>query len=458
MNLQGQRLPDKPFFDIASGLSHGNAGGSCWACPSVDVDGAILVTERNAATLIGVSSDNSKITQPFTRQHGNAGCDVVVRYVRTQPFPEPGLMGLDGVKDLIVEKAWFDAPTRLTLLLHNLADSQSLPSDSAAARTFVQQKWRQIASNPSTSQEFRGIVYAALRQAALRPAANRTAAEKKLLASFQEYIRQKRMYLAGIALDTYKVWKVQSDQHAALQGPLANAFYYGTVPLDYNKVIDEALGGASVLVGGAGPFAAAARIGTILEKAMRDAEQGWWTPANVAQWGSRANLVKLAADGNQDATSALKNLEVDVSKVKRPFSGDQLFNFNGEMEEALTEGLSVARIATVIGPAVIQAVFAVLESIAIDQFEQIVNALPKLTAAQTAAAQPVDMATLLGRSTGDDEAFLYWTAATNDSNYTDPQLTAMAVAGNNEIAKTSYARPGTPTYPQNVPSSLMAGH
>jgi len=96
MKLNGKRMPGKPFLDIA--------GGGCYACPTADEDGNILVTERNGNPVNG----------------DNKGCTILFKW-KPNPYPEPGLAGIAGVREILAENLVFDDPDILTLFLSTAA-------------------------------------------------------------------------------------------------------------------------------------------------------------------------------------------------------------------------------------------------------------------------------------------------------------------------------------------------
>lgn len=63
MTLAGTRLPGKPFLDIAGGWDEKVASGGCYACPAMDEEGNVLVTERNTSPIYG----------------NNKGCDILFK-------------------------------------------------------------------------------------------------------------------------------------------------------------------------------------------------------------------------------------------------------------------------------------------------------------------------------------------------------------------------------------------
>jgi hypothetical protein len=288
--------------------------GRLFRLPSRRQNGDFLVTHRNASPL---SKDS------------NTGCSVDLRW--TPPaFPEPGLSGLAGVKDILFETQLFSRPSDITSFLQGEAKSKRLTD--VQMPDFVKAAWQQIAQSPYNSEAIRTIVYLYIRNAANKSPAQRSAAETKLLAAYGGYIRVHRTFLAQQALNMYDAWQSWSDlQHATVENnQLSNLFYYGTVPIDFQKTL-------------AG-LAARGATGNVVVA----------TTAGIVGWSQYVEGVYRSGLQGSELTmaSTLKNLNL----LKITIGGDTI----------LTS-------ATVINVA-----FAVLSSIAIDQFIEIKTARPKL--------------------------------------------------------------------------------
>ncbi|HKE27260.1 MAG TPA: hypothetical protein VKB88_33125, partial [Bryobacteraceae bacterium] len=341
-----KRLPGNPFLDIASGISvANNAGGACFSCPVSDKDGNFLVTVRNANTLIG-------------RATGNNGCTIQYKY-KPPVFPEPGLSGLVGVKEVLFEKQIFSRPDDLTRYLYGIAaaaGTDKVPD----AKAWVANQWADIAQHPYRNSQIRALVLQYLLDEApsmMYPGGTvptaPTPAETKLRNSFQSYAQARRTYLAQQGLYMYDAWKASTDQYKqSLAQNLGTLFDYGVVPIDFKHML-ASLGSVSAAgVGVVGAYAAAQIFASQVEliKGFDFAEK----PTYVA---SRAT---------------------------------SLFGMQGL--RFFQNGLST--VGALGGALAIQAVFAILTSVAMDQFMEILTARDKLVAAIEAAKQPVDLHTL----------------------------------------------------------------
>lgn len=212
------------------------------------------------------------------------------------------------------------------------------------------------------------------------------------------YIRSKRTFIAQTALDMYDAWKLTSDQEqqSHKQSQVGQLFYYGTVPLDFTGMAAAILtpvGSFAATVGGlAGALGAASEFG------------------KAANYGAGAN-----------ANALFQQLR----------SG----RFFGNLLRAAAEATSI-----VSGATVIEIAGAVLQSIAIDQFIDIISARPRLEAALADAKQPVDLRDLVSTGDGQDLLKWYFTKAVEDGPQgAEPGVLALASAANAAAAKNGYA-------------------
>jgi hypothetical protein len=370
MGLTGKRQPDKPFLDIAGGWSSSVTSGGCFACPVVAENGDFLISRRNA--------------RPISSRTNNSGCTIDLQW--TPPvFPEPGLSGLKGVKDMLFESQVWLRPGDITMTL--LMEARSMGLSEADQQQHIRTAWAQIAQSPYSSPTIRSFVLSYIRIAAAKAPEARTPAETKLLEAFEEYIRARRKFLAQQALSMYDAWKQWSDQNrqSRRRTLLEDGFYYGTVPLDFNKTL------ASLLA--------------LNSQALRLMGQIYFVHA----YASSIEWVKTVDEG------------VTIWKF-RPEG--QLYH--------LTRGFNILRGSaaanvTLGGATIINAAFAILSSIAIDQFIAIKTARPKLEAALAAADRPVSLTEVLNPN-GEDIALLYWSKAMDIDEKEDGQILQLAKA------------------------------
>jgi hypothetical protein len=223
----------------------------------------------------------------------------------------------------------------------------------------------------------------------------------------EKYIQSKRTFIAQTALDMYDAWKVTSDQESQShkQSQVGQLFYYGTVPLDFNGMA------AAILT----PVGSLGAAGGGLVGAL----------AAASKFGEAANFVQKGEDtGLINVNSLFDQLRV------------------GKLLSNAAEGLGEAT-SVLSGATVIEIAGAVLSSIAIDQFIEIIDARPRLQAGLATAQQPISLQTLVSSGDGQDLLKWYYTMAVGDPalQLEDPQVVALAKAANAAAAQTAYAKP-----------------
>jgi len=316
-------------------------------------------------------------------------------------FPEPGLSGLVGVKEVLFENQIFGRPDDLTRYLYGIAaaaGTDKVPD----AKAWVANQWADIAQHPYRNSQIRALVLQYLRDRApsmMYPGGTvptaPTPAETKLRNSFQSYAQARRTYLAQQGLYMYDAWKASTDQYKqSLAQNLGTLFDYGVVPIDFKHML-ASLGSVSAAgVGVVGAYAAAQIFASQVE---------------VIHFSTEAGRISIATyETSLFGMQGLKFFQAGLSTV-------------GALGGALA----------------IQAVFAILTSVAMDQFMEIVTARDKLVAAIEAAKQPVDLHTLNA-----DQATYFWALATSrDTETEDAQIVAMAEAANNAASQKNYVQP-----------------
>ena len=385
MNLPGKRSPGKPFLDAAA-----VEGGGCFACPVIDETGNFLITDRN--------------TKPVYDQDFNTGCTTKLKW-QPAPFYEPGLAYMQGVKDVIWEQNLFDG-ARITGYLYDLAEAQGLGDATPDAKAWVTARWQEITARPYNSETLRSFMFAFLKTVLQKKAEDRTAGEKKLIQSFATYIQQRRTYFAEQALAMYDSWKAYDDlyrQETGQSRSLGGLFYYGTVPLDFHGALSGLMTLGAVGGGTIGSLTAANKF---LEGAKFVEQNGEFGKTWI-----------------RTRESTLYGLTNDLKILK-----------------------SAQGLAAVSGATVIQVAFAILSSIAIDQFVAIETARPKLEASLALAKQPVDLDVLADSDNEEDTLYLYWSRAMDTSDPEDAQVLQVAAMAQARAEQTGYAAPAKNTY------------
>lgn len=436
--------PAGSFWD---GYSPDGIGGSCWQCPSdlprrtaaavwADNACASSANETNPATLLtfngcpapsaskmdlagkrtpgkpfldiaagwhqGVASGgcyacpvtdeagNFLITErnasPIYDRGNNTGCSIRLKW---QPgeFLEPGLAYMPGVKELIWEQRIFDT-SEVTAYLYDMAESQGFGSATPEAKAWVTARWREIARNPYKSDAVRTIVFSLLKAALDKNEDKRTTAERKLIESFATYVRDRRTHLAQQALQMYDAWKVEDESYRRRSGQtnsLSQLFYYGTVPFNFQQALGSLMG-----LGGSG----GSMIGSLY---------------------ALNQFIQTAHSGRGTSLYVLTN-------------GLNIFK-------------SVHGLTAVSGATIIQVGFAILSSIAVDQFIAIQTARSTLEASLVQAEQPVDLGSLAAAENGEDMLYLYWSKAMDTNDVEDPQVVQWAAQAQARAEQQGYPAP-----------------
>jgi hypothetical protein len=382
MDLPGKRSPGRPFLDIAAGWHQGLLNGGCYACPIADETGNFLITERNADAIYD--------------KDGNTGCTIGLKW-QPPPFFDPGLAYMQGVKEVIWEQRLLDVD-KISGFLYDMAEARELGDATPAAKDWVAKRWQEIAKGPYNSEQFRAYIFAYLKTALKKCANDRTPAEQKLIQSFATYIRDRRIYLAEQGLAMYDAWKAHDDayrQQTSQTRSLSQLFYYGTVPLDFHGTLSGLTGVGGFGGGVLGSLFAAYRFGQGVD----------WVP------------------------TAKGILAPDRSKM--------LFGLgNGLKILKSAQGLTA-----VAGATVIQVAFAILSSIAIDQFVAIQSARPRLEASLTVAKEPLDLNTLAKSDNGEDMLYFFWAKAVDTTDPEDPQVVQMAAEAQARAQQAGYPAP-----------------
>ena len=102
---------------------------------------------------------------------------------------------------------------------------------------------------------------------------------------------------------------------------------------------------------------------------------------------------------------------------------------------------TVQGLTAVSGAAVIQVAFAILSSIAIDQFVAIESARPNLEAALTEAKQRVDLDVLATLDNGEDMLYFNWARAMDTTDPEDDQVLQLAAMAQVRAEQSGYAAP-----------------
>jgi hypothetical protein len=111
------------------------------------------------------------------------------------------------------------------------------------------------------------------------------------------------------------------------------------------------------------------------------------------------------------------------------------------------------------GSSIVATAAAILGSIAIDQFEAIETARPKLQTALGQAQQNVDLDQLMALANGGDQMYLFWSKAMDATDAEDPQVVQLAAIAQVRAEQSGYAAPPKSAYliPGTTTDRLISG-
>ena len=182
-------------------------------------EGHILITDRNTNSVTG-----------------EQGCTIRLKW-KSPEFPEPGMSGLAGIKDILIENMVFDHPDILTFYFTEMATGLGYRPGTPQSVQYVAQQWQEIGDNPYKSKALSNFLFGFRRLPCENTSPSRTPAEKKLVAAVEEYVRLRRTFIAEQTLAMYDAWKTDDDKkkERRANSQLMVLFDYGTVPLDFHS-------------------------------------------------------------------------------------------------------------------------------------------------------------------------------------------------------------------------------
>lgn len=402
MGLKGKRQPGKPFLQLGSG---------CYACPNADEDGNILVTERNGNIITGDAYAN------------NQGCAIVFKW-KPPEFPEPGLSGLEGVREILLENLLFEDPDLVTAYLTKAGEVLGHKPGTPESIRYVSQQWQEIAASPYKSAAVADLVFGFVELAAATDANSRTPAERALVGGVEQYVNLRRTFVAEQALAMYDAWKANDDKtknQRARSRLEVIGFDYGTVPLDFQAAVMAGFGLGVAGIGAIGAIAGANIHAVSTAKTARDAV------VNLKQ-------LKVALDQARAARNVIEAQRVQAN-ITRILSTAARAQRVANVFTAF-RALTIATRIGILGPAIlIEVVGIILTSIAIDQFMQIIEARPKLQAAVERAKQPVDLQKLLTEPNGKEQLVYFWSKAMDAKKITEDEEVVAKAGAAMEMAR-----------------------
>ena len=157
-------------------------GGTCWSCGTEYRRSFSAVWENNACDSVGIGWVAPTYTQP-------------------------GLFGLKGAQEVVLEIIANDRETIKQIALDTIdkTTNEYKANKANAEKLWLIAVWKEIAETPQESGPLMVVAYARI-LAAADSAKTASAADKVLLASFQDMARTQRTFLAEQALQAYTEW------------------------------------------------------------------------------------------------------------------------------------------------------------------------------------------------------------------------------------------------------------
>lgn len=334
---------EKQIAETGVRVNYGTSnGGTCWSCPpGYDRD------------LYHVASD--------------AACSTRSMKWQPAPYVQPGLFGLDGSTE--VAQALLADKRLIEELIAALAEDTHTPL--AQMRKEV---YDEIAKAPQSSVILATALYKRI-EGAVRVPAQASPAERRLVASLAEAIRQYRIFIAQNALDAYDQWveararRLTQDAEKAGFGSLEQmrqnqvAFKGGEVPPDFMEIVSGMIA-ANVLA----PVAMQSLLTTTqLNPQLRH-----------AIWPNRKARAIFAGGREKIGKLVTKTVNKGFSKAAGRLAGQAL-----KMGPQLLVDLAIEMIVATA-----------------EHFDAVLNARPKLVTNLAGAKEPVNLLRELNANEG----------------------------------------------------------
>lgn len=331
----------------------------------------------------------------------------------SQPYKEPGLFGLDGAEDVLIDIARLH-PALIADSIKQVALSASKSNKKLTYKKAWDKEVKTFITSPQNSTAAAAALLARALVAAGAP--NKASkAEKRLVKSFQKYITGKRTHIANDALAAYDAWKKADEYWRAKDNRnrgMISLIDYGTVPPDFSTVAmmnSLAIGSASTAIGiatGSIPVLGDA-VGVLLS-AGGNGFADFSQPDKALRFGVRTAVE--TAIGKAVELAVDKLVKSTVAGISKQFS-QKLAGIATQKTIELIAKQSTQRLLSAAGsagPQIIISVAFMIGTTAIDQVTEIANARPKLLNAVANAKYDPGMARLVKTEAGNSELFGYW--------------------------------------------------
>ncbi|MEQ9555471.1 MAG: hypothetical protein RIG67_06845 [Rhodospirillales bacterium] len=380
--------------------------GTCWSCP-----------EGSKRTLAHVKDANA--------------CSGLPMQWYTAPYAEPGLFGIGGAAEVVLELA--RGGQAIEAVIEALAEESGAPL--AQVRKEV---WEEIRSDPQSSPVLASIAYSALMAGITAMVEQPTSqdlvtpAQRKLIAGFAKYMSERRTYIARDALAAYDAWAEADRLTRALAAKqpqhLGALIDTGLAPPDFYEIIH-----AGVFVG----------------LATGAAASGLYTAAVTNSLVAK-KIFPFAAGRMKTYERHLQNklTEVAGNKVKEKLIKSGL----DTMTKGFKRMASLVKAISSIGPQIIIMVAIEVVTQEIEKQIAIQDARPKLLAKVAQAQRPTNFAAMFDTPQGMDAMSGFWGLATSGTGPA-PAAVAKELKAIAEVALG--LRKETPQTTQNVPATTV---
>lgn len=418
-------------------------GGECWTCPTGTLRTVFPINEASACeTPAGIAYKPATKTAPFTcktseifdpidggtcwtcpegykrntsRVDAADACAAGTFIWKTAAFREPGLFGLPGAAEVLLEVT--QANHKLVQeAIRVVADKLAKSSGVSLADALANEK-RLFASDPQHSIAAHGVVLARLIAVAAEPG-TASAAEKLLAKSFADYVIAKRTYIAEDMLAAYDNWYDSNEywrEKRHLNQGLAGAFSYGTVPPSFDSVGKSASIGLSVVAtassvglsqtADAMKFVGAAKkvgiLGDVIGAVLSISAAGW-TPSTSSE--------QIAMDTGRAAIEGA--VSIAIGQLLEVMAATPVITASVAGSTTAMAVSTLSSLVSSVAPPLIVAAEMIFLGVAIDQFKQIIEARPILLKGVLNAKVDPDLARMTRTKDGIGQIEGFWSFAT----------------------------------------------
>ena len=418
-------------------------GGECWTCPTGMLRTVFPINEASACeTPAGIAFKPATKTAPFTcktseifdpidggscwacpegyarsasRVDAADACKAGTMVWKTEAFREPGLFGLPGAADVLLEVTRTNHKL-VQEAIRIVADKLAKSSGVSLADALANEK-RLFAFDPQHSIAAHGVVLARLIAVAAEPN-TASAAEKLLGKSFAAYVIAKRTYIAEDMLAAYDNWYASNEywrEKRHLNQGLAGAFSYGTVPPSFDSIAKSATIGlsvtsstASIVLGSTADalkFVGAAKkvgiLGDVLGAVLSMAAAGW-TPSTSSE--------TIALDASRAVIEAA--VSIAIGELLQVMAATPVITASVAGSTTAMAVGTVSGLVSSAAPPLIVAAEMIFLGLAIDQFKQIIEARPILLKGVLNAKVDPDLARMTRSKVGVGQIEGFWSLAT----------------------------------------------